>query len=59
MAPSVAALLATFHAETWKKLALAPVDGVVLLHTASGIVVVYADGWLEDYDDSDAGDSTM
>ncbi|MEV2223685.1 hypothetical protein AB0E01_27930 [Nocardia vinacea] len=55
--PSVAALLAVFHERTPEKLALAPVDSVILRHTADGIIEVDEDGWCADYDRSDEEDA--
>ncbi|WP_433522117.1 hypothetical protein ACQPZ2_33745 [Nocardia pseudovaccinii] len=52
IAPSVVALLAVFHEHTLEKLALAPVDSVVLRHTAEGITEIDEDGWCAEYDDS-------
>lgn len=57
IAVSVRKLLRQFHEETPEKLAIAPVEGVTLRHSAHGITEVDQDGWCADYDDTTAQDA--
>ncbi|WP_063040602.1 hypothetical protein [Nocardia pseudovaccinii] len=57
IAPSVLALLAVFHEHTLEKLALAPVDSVLLRHAADGITEIDEDGCRAEYDDNDEEDA--
>ncbi|WP_433733392.1 hypothetical protein ACQP0C_14250 [Nocardia sp. CA-129566] len=58
IAPSVRALLAAFHEDTHRKLALAPIDSSPIFHAADGrLGRVDDDGWISDLDaDLDSGD---
>ncbi|WP_433680256.1 hypothetical protein [Nocardia sp. CA-119907] len=54
IAPSVRALLATFHEATRLKLELAPSDSNPLCEGADGsLCEIGADGWPTEYDDLD------
>ena len=53
ISPSVRALLAAFHEDSWFKLELAPVDSLMLFERADGsLSEVGEDGWLADYDEA-------
>lgn len=54
---SVLDLLEIFHADTPKKLDLAPVDSRPLVHSDTGISPLDENGWPEDYDDLDQDDA--
>jgi hypothetical protein len=57
IAPSVRALLKTFHEDTHRKIALAPTDSPRLYQRADGrLCAVDEYGWLSDYDDLDRVD---
>lgn len=54
IAPSVRALLAAFHEDTHRKLALAPIDSSPIFHAADGrLGRVDDDGWISDLDSGD------
>ncbi|MET8878057.1 hypothetical protein [Nocardia sp. NPDC004604] len=58
IAPSVQALLATFHEDTRLKLELAPSDSNPLCERADGsLCEIGADGWPMEYDDLDEAEA--
>ncbi|MGW4771623.1 hypothetical protein ACWEO2_26720 [Nocardia sp. NPDC004278] len=58
IAPSVQALLATFHEDTCLKLELAPSDSSPLCEHADGsLCEIGADGWPTEYDDQDEAEA--
>ncbi|MFE7802207.1 hypothetical protein [Nocardia sp. NPDC057440] len=54
IAPPVRALLAVFHEDTARKLAIAPTDSPPIVHRSDGtLCTVDENGWPELYDDLD------